>query len=95
MFQLVVSEGKKKHSMDSIILYYIILYYIAYSTSSIMVEVSAAGGLVKLLIQHGLNIHAPYWPCAGGLSAVNAIGTQLRDPINSALTRWRMAVLKK
>ena len=33
-----------------------------------------------------------YWPCAGGLSAVNAIGTQLRDPINSGLTRWRMAV---
>ena len=33
-----------------------------------------------------------YWPCAGGLSAVNAIGTQLRDPINSRLTRWRMAV---
>ena len=27
-----------------------------------------------------------------GLSAVNAIGTQLRDPINSGLTRWRMAV---
>ena len=22
-----------------------------------------------------------YWPCAGGLSAVNAIGTQSRDPI--------------
>ena len=34
-----------------------------------------------------------YWPCTGGLSAVNAIGTQLRDdPINSGLTRWRMAV---
>ena len=33
-----------------------------------------------------------YWPCAGRLSAVNAIGTQLRDPINSGLTRWRMAV---
>ena len=30
-----------------------------------------------------------YWPCVGGLSAVNAIGTQLRDPINSGLTRWR------
>ena len=29
-----------------------------------------------------------YWPCAGGLSAVNVIGTQLRDPINSGLTRW-------
>ena len=36
-----------------------------------------------------------YMPCAGGLSAVNAIGTQLRDPINSRLTRWRMAVLKE
>ena len=33
-----------------------------------------------------------YWPCAGGLSAVNVIGTQLRDPIKSALTQWRMAV---
>ena len=33
-----------------------------------------------------------YWPCAGGLSAGNAIGTQLRDPINSGLTRWRLAV---
>ena len=33
-----------------------------------------------------------YWPCAGGLSAVNVIGTQFRDPINSGLTRWRMAV---
>ena len=36
-----------------------------------------------------------YWPCAGGLSAVNAIGAHLRDPINSGLTRWRMAVLNK
>ena len=33
-----------------------------------------------------------YWLCAGGLSAVNAIGTQLRDPINSGLTRWLMMV---
>ena len=32
-----------------------------------------------------------WWPCAGGLSAVNAIGTQKRDPMNSGLTRWRMA----
>ena len=31
----------------------------------------------------------------GGLSAVNVIGTQLRDPINSRLTRWHMAVLNK
>ena len=34
-----------------------------------------------------------YWPCAGRLSAVNAIGAQLRDPINSGLTQWRLAVL--
>ena len=25
---------------------------------------------------------------------MNAVGTQLRDPINSGLTRWRMAVSK-
>ena len=34
-----------------------------------------------------------YWPCAGGLSTVNAIGTQLRDPINSGLTQLRLVVL--
>ena len=33
-----------------------------------------------------------YWPCTGGLSAVNAICTQLHDAVNSGLTRWRMAV---
>ena len=33
-----------------------------------------------------------YRPCAGGFSAVNAIGMHLGDPINSGLTRWRMAV---
>ena len=32
------------------------------------------------------------WPCAGRLSAVNTIGTQLRDPINSGLTRWWVTV---
>ena len=34
-----------------------------------------------------------YWPCASGLSAMNAIGAQMRDPINSGLTQWRLAVL--
>ena len=33
-----------------------------------------------------------YRPSVGGLSAVNAIGMQLRDPINSGLVRWRMVV---
>ena len=33
------------------------------------------------------------WPCfADGLSAVTAIGTQLRDLMKSGLTRWRLAV---
>ena len=31
-----------------------------------------------------------YWPSAGGVLAVISIGTQLRDPINSGPTRWRM-----
>ena len=26
-----------------------------------------------------------YWPCAGGLTAVNAVGTELRDPYYSIL----------
>ena len=33
-----------------------------------------------------------YWHCAGGLWAVNAIGTHLRDSINAALIQWRMTV---
>ena len=41
------------------------------------------------------NYFEVYWPRAGGLSAVNAIGTQLHDPINSGLTRWRMVVINE
>ena len=33
-----------------------------------------------------------YWPCTTELSAVNATGKQLRDPIYLGLTRWRMVV---
>ena len=36
-----------------------------------------------------------YWPCGRGLSAVNAIATQLGDSMNSGLTRWLMAVSNK
>ena len=43
----------------------------------------------------GRNYLEVYWPRAGGLSAVNAIGTQLRDPTNSGLTRWHMAVINE
>ena len=48
------------------------------------------GPATAALVRNYLEI---YWPRAGGLSAVNAIGTQLRDPINSRLTRWCMAVI--
>ena len=33
------------------------------------------------------NYHEAYWPHAGGLSAVNAIDTQLCGQINSGLTQ--------
>ena len=41
--------------------------------------------------------HTHYWYEVGMLEvpAVNAIGTQLRGPISSGLTRWRMAVLNR
>ena len=33
-----------------------------------------------------------YWPCAGGLSAVQVFGTQWHDPRNSVLTQWLLTV---
>ena len=41
------------------------------------------------------NYFEDFWSCAGGLSAMNAIDryTQLRDQINSRLTRWRIIVV--
>ena len=33
-----------------------------------------------------------YWPCAGGFSTLNAIGTKVRDLINSGLTRRCMVI---
>ena len=32
------------------------------------------------------------WPCTDELSGVNAIVTQLRDPIYSGMIQWRMVV---
>ena len=55
--------------------------------------VPAKAALAKAAIVR--NYLEVYWPHAGGLSAVNAIGTQLRDPINSGLTRWHMAVINE
>ena len=49
--------------------------------------------VINLKMQHRYWNYLEYlWPCAGGFSEVNAIGTQLRDPINSGLTRWRLTV---
>ena len=36
---------------------------------------------------HYWNYLEAYWPCAGGLSAVNAIDTQLCGHMNSGLTQ--------
>ena len=44
----------------------------------------------RTLVRNYLEVN---WLCAGGLSAVNVIGTQLRDPTSSGLIRWRLAVL--
>ena len=46
------------------------------------ISVGLSSGL--LLVRNYLEV---YWPRAGGLSAVDAIGTQLRYRINSGLTR--------
>ena len=48
--------------------------------------------IAVVLVRNYLEV---YWPWAGELSAVNTIGTQLRNPINAGLTRWRMAVSNK
>ena len=41
-----------------------------------------AGYLLVHSGDEGWNYLKDNWPCAGGLSVVNAIGKQLRDPIN-------------
>ena len=62
----------------------------------IQLTTSRIGNLTRLIhnLLYVMTIHTyihtyleVYWPHAGGLSAVNAIGTQLRDPINSGLAR--------
>ena len=47
--------------------------------------VTAKAALVQIYLE-------VYWPSAGGLSDVDAIGTQLCNLMNSGLTRRRMAV---
>ena len=38
------------------------------------------------------NYFEDYWPYAGGFLVVNAFDAQLRDLINTGLTRWRLTV---
>ena len=52
----------------------------------------------QLLIQYALyiiSLKTLDLPSGEDALTVNAIGTQLLDPINSRLTRWSMAVLNK
>ena len=39
-----------------------------------------------------LNYLDDYWSSADGPSVANVIDTKLHDPINSGVTRWRMAI---
>ena len=54
-------------------------------------RLSPIEALDELFFVLSANVSIDNFHCAGGLSAVNDIGTQLRDPINSGLTRcvWR------
>ena len=58
-----------------------------------MRSIGDKGDLKKKKKKKSIQAICGYWPCAGGLTAVNAIGTHLRDPTSTGLTRWRMAVL--
>ena len=78
---------------------YFVLPLTAFFQHAPFIPIVGVGKERRTLIGHGdlqngstryWNYLENYWPYAGGLSAVNAIGTQLRDAINSGLTRWRM-----
>ena len=57
---------------------------------SVQLTTSIIGNLIRLIhiLLYVMTIHTyipyleDYWPCAGGLSAMNSIGTHLGDPIN-------------
>ena len=69
-----------------------------YSSFPVQLTTSRIGNLTRLIhtLLYVMTIRTYiHTYCAGGISAVNAIDTQLRDPINSRLIRWRMAVLNK
>ena len=49
----------------------------------------------KAALVHNWNYLEDYWPCASGLSAVNTIGTQVRDtPMDAVAESWRNPVSK-
>ena len=66
------------------------------STGAHLIPMVDVGKERRTLLVHGhlqngstrcWNYLEAYWPCAGGLSAVNAIDTQLCGQINSGLTQ--------
>ena len=75
-----------------VLLVYISLRYFQHAQCIPLVDVGKRGFIVTCQGALVRNYVEVYWPCAGGLSAVNAIGTQLRDPIDSGLTRRRVTV---
>ena len=91
---MVVVVIPYSHNNRSIFLFCLFVLSIQHANFIPIVRVGKRGAyyLVHDDLPRLHNYLEVYWPCAGGLSAVNAIGTHLRDPINSGLIRWRMAV---
>ena len=79
---MYVSSGHRKHSSINMLTSY----------QEWVWEKKDTHQLVHGDLQNGStsywNYLEDYWPCAGGFSTLNAIGTKVRDLINSGLTRW-------
>ena len=100
VFYLSTQVSPVSHIASTIILYFhAVLRLSSALSNSVLAPVPAplpASVPVPILYSfispnpRSCNNLADYCSCAGGLSAVNAIGTQLRDPMNSALTRSSM-----
>ena len=79
--RMVVEYGStvvsyRGETLRYIYIYYIIAVQVLHQNRGQKRTILAKAALVRNYLEE------VYEPCAGGLSAVNVIGTQLRDPIN-------------
>ena len=70
----------------------IIVLVLRYNIPTVIYELYGMSRITTGLLCSIFGLRVPDDGTTVTLSAVNAIGTQLRDPINPGLTRWRMAV---